>query len=78
MADSERSAPFGLAGLVLAASLLEALRKRELLDPEAVAEVMANALLYMQAFGADHSAEIEQETRRILEMLSKVSGQSRT
>jgi hypothetical protein len=77
MAVEESATPVGLAALVVAASLMEALRKRGVLDEHAAAEVMDNALLYMQAFAVDQSPEFEQETRRLLDMLSKASGQAR-
>jgi hypothetical protein len=67
------STVFGLAGLVVAASLLDAMRKRGLVDEDAVKEIMENAAVYVQAFGADHPPEIEQEARRILQMLAKSS-----
>ena len=63
MTTGERDVPFGLAGLVVAASLLEALRKRGLIDAETLSDVMDIALVYMQAFGTDHPPEVEQETR---------------
>jgi hypothetical protein len=76
MATTDPDVTFGLAGLVMAASLMEALRKRGFLDEEGTTEVMANALVYMQAFGVEHPPEVEEQTRRLLEMVSRAAGQA--
>jgi hypothetical protein len=73
IASPEGAEPFGLASLVLTASLLEALRKLGVIDADAGKEIMANASIYIQAFGADYPPEVEQQARRILEMVSKAS-----
>ena len=72
---AENAMPLGLAGLVVAASLVEALRKRSAIDREAVDDLVKTALIYVQAFCVDHPVEIEQETKRILQVVAKASGQ---
>jgi hypothetical protein len=79
MADNERSVPFGVAGLGVAASLPEASRKRGLLDEGAATEVMVNARSMRKRSPPITLWKLSGKHARILEMYRRCPvGRSRT
>jgi hypothetical protein len=75
---AEDAVPLGLAGLVVAASIIECLHKRGVIDQEGMDSIIKSAVVYMQAFCADRPPEIEQETNRILQLVAKASGEAQS
>ena len=74
-AETGAPSPQALAALAVAASLMEALLKRGVIDRSAVDDTLKDAASYAQALCVDCSPELERGVQHLLKMIGQAEEQ---